>query len=357
MQKLFSKILIFLSLFSFGFFASAQEFEVEYERARVIGSHLDENETLVYDVKTNKGYETSIYSFGLELKEGNRIFIEKDQGGDQYFFTSVDRSGTLIFLVVFFVLAIILLARKKGLKALFSLALSFALLFFVLVPLLIRGYDPVWTSLFFGTLVLALTIFLTHGYNKQSLSSFLGSLISIIFASGLLYFVVKASSLSGYLSEDIQYLSIELENGINLVRLVSAGIIIGVLGVLDDITITQVAVVRELALAGGKDKKSIFAAALRVGRDHVSSLVNTLVFAYVGAALPLIMLVSIMPLPWFVLLSKEFIFVEIVRSLVGVLALMLAVPVTTWISVYIFKDAIIKDEHTVESACAHHHHH
>jgi uncharacterized membrane protein len=254
------------------------------------------------------------------------------------------------------VLSIIILARKKGLRSLGSLGLSILLLFGVLIPLLLRGFDPLWTTLIFGLVILFISIFVTHGFNKQSLVAFLGSFGSIILAFVLLSIVTEATFLTGLINDHIQYLSFEVENTINLVRLVSASIIIGVLGVLDDITVTQVAVVRELSSTEGIKKNTIFAKALRVGRDHISSLVNTLVFAYVGATLPLIMFISLLEIPFWILISQEFIFIEIIRSLIGAIALTLAVPLTTWLAAYVFLPAIKRDQKALESACAHHNH-
>ena len=128
------------------------------------------------------------------------------------------------------------------------------------------------------------------------------------------------------------------------------------MGVLDDITITQVAVVRELSSDTTLNRKDIFTKALRVGRDHISSLVNTLVFAYVGATLPMIMFITLLEIPVYILLSQEFIFIEIIRSLIGAIALTLAVPVTTWLATHVLLRSIQKDSCDIESPCAHHNH-
>ena len=164
------------------------------------------------------------------------------------------------------------------------------------------------------------------------------------------------ASLTGLINDHIQYLSFEVEETLNLVRIVSASIIVGILGVLDDITITQVAVVRELSTDERLTPKDLFQKALRVGRDHIASLVNTLVFAYLGASLPMVMFITFLDIPLPILLSHEFIFVEVIRSLVGAIALTLAVPVTTWLAAYVFLPSIQRDATAIDAACAHHHH-
>ncbi len=355
-----SLIFVFVLFFSGGTSIFAQTHHVptsdaHFERARVLELAESAEETTRYTIELKDGSVTSVNSYGEVLKKGTSLFVETTDGGESYYYVAQDRSFVLLALTVLFVLSVLVLARKKGFRSLGSLLLSLLLLLLVFVPLLFKGYDPLWLTLFFGLFVLSVSIFVTHGLNKQSLTSFLGAFGSIIFATILLMIVLNLSSITGILNEDFQYLSIQTKESLNIVRLISAGILIGVLGVLDDITITQVAVVRELSANEQMKLFEIFKRALRVGRDHISSLVNTLVFAYVGATLPLIMLISLMETPWYILISQEFIFVEIVRSLVGAIALVVAVPLTTWLAVYVFFKGIKEDKISLESSCAHHH--
>ncbi len=330
--------------------------ESHFETARVLGLSESQEETSLYDIELKNKHRSTVNSYGDVLATGSSIFVETTDGGKHYYYVAQNRTKILSFLVILFVASVLILARRKGLRSLGSLLLSFLLLFLVFIPALFKGYDPLWLTLFFGLFVLSVSIFVTHGMNRQSLTSFLGAFGSILLALALLVFVLKVSSVSGILNEDFQYLAIQTKESLDIVRLISAGILIGVLGVLDDITITQVAVVRELSSHPHMNLFEIFKRALRVGRDHISSLVNTLVFAYVGATLPLIMLISLMDIPWYILISQEFIFVEIVRSLVGAIALVIAVPLTTWLAVYVFFKGIKEDKTSLESACAHEHH-
>lgn len=362
MQKLFIGIIICASFFSGT--AQAQEFEVsddsrfqtEFKKAEVIDIFENENGLILYRSQFKDGKIVDVDTFGEEITKGSEIYLEYFPQQDSYNYVTVDRSLPIWLLLGLFIISIIVMAGKKGIRSLFSLAASFLLLFLGLVPLLLRGYDPLWTTLVFGLCVLFLSIFVTHGFNRQSLVSFIGSFGSIIVAVILLQIATAMVPVSGLINDHIQYLNFELNDSLNLVRIVSAGIIIGILGVLDDITITQVAVVRELSSDTTLSKKEIFTKALRVGRDHISSLVNTLVFAYVGATLPLIMFVALLDIPFMVLIGQEFIFIEIIRSLVGAIALTIAVPVTTYLAVFIFLSAIGKDEKPLESACGHTHH-
>lgn len=365
MQKLFKISIILLSLISFSTFAQeskgnekiqylGQE-KSHYVSGTVVDINTDENGFKNYITKLKDGSTIDVNTYGVEVPRGSKIHLEYFPGQDNYNFVNINRNFPLALITLLFIASILILARKKGMRSLASLVLSILFLFFGLVPLLLHGFDPIWTTLIFGLFVLFLSIFVTHGFNKQSLVSFLGSISSILLAIILLTLVTKITHLTGFINDNIQFLSSEVGDTINLVRLVSASIIIGILGVLDDITITQVAVVRELSTDKHLKQKDIFTKSLSVGRDHISSLVNTLVFAYVGATLPMIMYISLLEIPFFVLISQEFIFIEIIRSLVGAIALTLAVPVTTWMATYIFLDGIKKDAGSIESACAHDH--
>jgi len=355
MQKLLTIIILFFGLFSSQAFAQ-ETFSSEYLSGTIISINEDENGLILYETELEDGLIIDLDTFGEKVVVGNTVYVEYIPGLESYNFTTINRNQPLLILLGIFVISILLLAGKKGLRSLGSLTISILLLFFGLVPLLMSGYDPIWVTVFFGLCVLFVSIFVTHGFNYQSLVSFIGSFTSILLALFLIWAVTQFSSLTGLINDEIQFLSFETNNALNLVRIVSASIIIGILGVLDDITITQVAVVRELSSDTSLSKKDIFVKALRVGRDHISSLVNTLVFAYVGATLPMIMFVSLLQIPFVVLISQEFIFIEIIRSLIGAIALTLAVPVTTWMASYLFQKAIHKDTCTLESACAHHSH-
>jgi len=359
MQKLFIIIILFLGVFQHTVFAQEIVSDIprsEYQRVEIINTSTNENGRVFYEAVKENGDIIDVDTFGEEITIGSTVFIEYFPQEDYFNYVTVDRSLPSLLLLILFVICILVLAGKKGLRSLFSLGLSFIFLFFGLIPLLLQGYNPLWTTLLFGLCILFVSIFITHGFNRQSFVSFIGSVSSIIIAVVLLQVAISMVPMSGLINDHIQFLNFELNDSLNLVSIVSAGIIIGILGVLDDITITQVAVVRELSSDKNISKKEIFKKALRVGRDHISSLVNTLVFAYIGATLPLIMFVTLLDIPFIVLIGQEFIFVEIIRSLVGAIALTIAVPVTTYLAVFIFLKTIGKDKKCLESACAHTHH-
>lgn len=356
MQKVFLIILFIIGIsFPFSSYADIDtNVSIEYFKGTVIDTVQDEHSAISYVTRLDSGKVIELDSYGDILPVGSRVYVEYFTDENVYNFVTIQRTPTILWVFGLFVLCIFIFTHKKGLRSLLSLGLSFVLLILGLVPLLMRGYDPIVVSLVFGLCVLFLGIFVTHGFNRQSLVSFLGSGLSILVAFLVLVFISKTSYLTGVVDDHTQFLSYQTGSIVDFVRLFMAAVIIGTLGVLDDITITQVAVVRELSEVSKLSKHQIFKKALNVGKDHISSLVNTLIFAYVGATLPLIMFISLLEIPFLVLISQEFIFIEIMRSLVGAIALIVAVPVTTWLASYVFLETIKKDEEIVET-CAHCH--
>ena len=331
-------------------------FDSTYESAVVTGTTQGQGENILYVTELPSGETINLDTYGEAVPIGSRVYLEHFTDQGYYNFVAVNRNKGILILLTVFIFCILALAGKKGVRSLIALGASMGLLFWVLVPLLVNGFDPIVTTLVFGLGVLGFSIFITHGLNRQSLVSFIGSFSSIVIAAVLLYCVTRAASMTGFIDDHIQYLSFATDNTLNLVRIISASVLIGILGVLDDITITQVAVVRELSDNDTLSKRNIFQKSLRVGRDHVASLVNTLVFAYLGATLPMVMYVSLLEIPFWILTSYEFIFVEIIRSLIGAIALTLAVPVTTWLATYVFIKSIRTEGEAFSTACSHNHH-
>lgn len=292
----------------------------------------------------------------IELKKGQKFFIyyfETTNGERIYSVRDVDRRGPLILLTALFAGVVILFGGKQGVRSLLSLIGSFSVIIFVLLPLLINGYSPVLVSIIIGAVILFVAVFFTHGFNKQSLVAFLGTTIAIILTGILAYVSIRIATLSGFFSDDTAFLNISTEGMLNLRGLLLGGIIIGVLGVLDDIAVTQVAVVAELKSAGKHlGEKEVYKKAIRVGREHVSALVNTLVLAYAGVSLPLLMLFSRSESSFMEIINNEIFATEIVRAIVGSIGLIATVPITTALAVW-----LLRSKEDLKSVHSHTHHH
>lgn len=242
-----------------------------------------------------------------------------------------------VFLALFFILALVF-GRVRGAASLGGLAFSIFLLIFFIVPKIVAGYDPVVISLVGASLIIIVSIFLAHGFNTRSALATLSTFITLGIATTFSYYAVKVVQLFGLGSEESFFLQAGFGGGLNMQGLLLAGIIIGTLGILDDITTAQTAAVAELRKANSTlGLKQLYNQASIIGREHIASLINTLVLAYAGASLPLFLLLTLsIGQPLWVMLNSEFIAEEVVRTLVGSAALILAVPITTILAAYYF---------------------
>jgi uncharacterized membrane protein len=287
----------------------------------------------------NKGDIIEFENDYVQLEEGQKFFIsyyEQLDGRVFYSMHSIDRRGALGMLFALFALILVIFSGKQGLRSLMALAGSLIVILYVLVPSLVSGFPPVLISIVVAISVLFFAIFLTHGFNRRSLVAFGGTTISIVLTGILALVAIHSTYLTGFASDESVYLNFNTGGTLDFVGLLLAGVIVGVLGVLDDIAITQVAVVRELFEANpAQSKLRAYKSALRVGREHIGALVNTLVLAYTGTALPLILLFSQSASGYASIVNQEIFATEIVRTLVGSIGLILAVPITTLLAVYV----------------------
>ncbi|MFG1718051.1 YibE/F family protein [Micromonospora chalcea] len=239
------------------------------------------------------------------------------------------RGTPLIWLLVLFAAAIVAFGRWRGLAALGGLVASFAILLGFVLPGIGGGQPPLLVAIVGAALIMFVVLYLTHGVTAQTSVAVLGTLGSLVITGVLGLLATSATHLTGFGSEDATTLSM-FRADVDLHGLLLAGIIIGSLGVLDDVTVTQAATVTELAHANpGLSRRQLYRAATRVGRAHIASTVNTIVLAYAGASLPLLLLLVADSRPVSQILTSEFLAQEIVRSAVATLGLIAAVPLTT----------------------------
>ncbi len=303
------------------------------------------------DARTKDGnILTFEYDLTPKLTAGNAVIIKHTTTieGDVYLtYQDRDRRGLLVALSLAFVAMFALLLGKRSWRTLASLALSLVAIFFVLVPAITAGYPAIPLTIAIAGAVLALAIFMTHGFSPHGVTAFLGTFIAVGISIGLTSLVVALAGFTGTGNDAAVYLNVTTRGTLDLPAILLASIIIGMLGVLDDVAVTQASIVEELKAANPAYRfKELYQSAMRVGRDHISALTNTLVFAYVGAALPLVLLMSLMETPLTYLINQEMVADEIVRILVGSMGLMLAVPITTVIAAWWWHSRLV-------GACAH----
>jgi uncharacterized membrane protein len=246
-------------------------------------------------------------------------------------YTIVDhqRGLPLIWLAVLAAAAIVGFARWRGLAALAGLAVSFAVLLYFILPAIMTGKPPLIVAVTGAAAIMFTVLYLTHGISVRTSVAVLGTLASLVLTGVLGSVAAAATFLTGYGGEDASTLALYFQN-VDLHGLLLAGIIIGSLGVLDDITVTQAATVAELAAANpAMSRLRLYRAAARVGRAHIASVINTLVLAYAGASLPVLLLIALGGRGIGETLTSEFVAQEIVRTIVGTMGLVAAVPITT----------------------------
>jgi uncharacterized membrane protein len=281
-----------------------------------------------------------------KVKQGETIVITKAQGpaGDVYYITDKYRIFPLIILFGIFLGMVVFFGRLKGLSSIGGLLLSAFILIKFVVPQILAGGNPLTISLGGALAIAILSIYMAHGISRRTTIALGSSVITLVIATVLSLLFVAFVSLTGTGSEEAIFLRMGPIGAIDLKGLLLGGIIIGTLGVLDDITITQSATIDEIKKANPKlSSRELFTRGLSVGQEHISSLVNTLALAYVGASFPLLLLFSISrDIPFWLTLNSEFITEEIVRTLVGSMALILAVPISTFLAAYFLQPKVVK---------------
>lgn len=275
-----------------------------------------------------------------KVKVGDKIsvaHIRKIDGSEEFYVADFIRVNSLYLLVIAFLAAVVIVGGIRGLRSFVGLVISFVVLIKYIIPKIVEGGDPVFISVTGSLIILVTTLYLAHGISRRTTAAVLGTFFSLIITAVLASVFVGLTKLSGFSSEQASFLSMFPGMQVNLKGILLGGIIIGSLGVLDDITISQAACVFELKDANNKLKwKELWIRGLRIGREHIASLVNTLVLAYAGASLPLLLLFTLNGgEPLNVLLNREMMATEVVRTFVGSLGLVAAVPITTAIAAFL----------------------
>ncbi len=278
-------------------------------------------------------------SYVPKFKVGDKVYIVRTNVlGEKESFVVTDyvRRTPLYLLFLFFVILTILIGRIRGVLSLLGMAISFATIFIFILPNIISGKDPVFIAILASVFIIPITFYLSHGINGKTTSAVLGTVISLIIIGIFANFFTEIAHLSGFSSDEASFIQTMTRGGLNMRGLLLAGIIIGALGILDDITVSQSAIVYKLketnpTLHFGQ----VWAKTMDIGKDHIASMVNTLVLVYTGASLPLLLLFINSTVPISDAINYEMLAEEIVRTLVASIGLILAVPITTFFASYL----------------------
>jgi len=286
----------------------------------------------------------------FSLKQNDMVIVQHTKMDNMESWSIMDkqRIGVFWWLLAFLVIILIAISRWYGLKSLVTLFLTALVVLYFLVPQIVKGTDPLMITIIAVGFFIIPSLLLSHGFNKKTYIAIAGILFSAIIVGIMAKLTINWAQLTGISTEETFYINLG-DVKINLLNLLLAGIILGTVGVMDDIALTQSSVALELKKANPDlSWREIFKKAMKVGNDHISSVINTLFLAYVGASLPLILLLTQQKIPFMIAMQREFVATEIIRILIGTIGLVLTVPLTTIIAALIFTKTRIRPDY-VES--------
>jgi len=343
------KIVICLFIFSIPTHSVAQEPSIDYVKAKIVDVYderiklypVQQVEAEIISVQKEKTVHFSNTVINnrddLRLNVGEKVILQKlirPDGSVDYFFQEKYRLPAILILCILFFIVGAIIGRKRGVMSILGLIVSIAIIFFVFFPLILKGWNPLLVIAIGSVFVAGATILISHGLYKRTYIALISTYITLLCAILLAMFSVSFARIFGLGSDESAFLLFDAPIQIDLKGLFLGGIIIGALGVLDDITTTQVAAVEEISKANPSYKfKQLYSAGFSVGYEHIASMINTLALAYIGASLPLFLLFFLSEdMPVWVIVNSAFLSEEIIRTLVGSTALLLAAPISTWIA-------------------------
>lgn len=276
----------------------------------------------VYDFMLEAGQEVIVVTLGVE------------GSFEQAYVQDLARDRGVYYLVTVFILALLVVGRMKGLKTIITLVVTIALIFGVLLPLLLAGYSPIWLAIGVASIAITFTLLVIGGLNKKSLVAILGTVFGVVVAGLMAFWAGSLAKLTGFGSHEAQMLYF-MDHTIDFRGLLFAGIIIGSLGAITDIGMSVASAASEIKQACPDiNFKELTSGAFNVGRDVMGTMANTLILAYVGAAIPMLLLVMGYDIDWLKVINMDIIATEFVRGIAGSIGLIAAVPVTAILAGY-----------------------
>jgi uncharacterized membrane protein len=283
-----------------------------------------------------------------KLKPGDEVLLilELDEKGNitQSFIYSVVRDKYLLLLLIIFGLIILSVGRLKGLKALISLSLTILAIIYILIPLILKGFDPVFISIWVCIAITGVTLLLVSGYNKKTLAAVIGTTGGVVAAGFLAQLIGEMAKLTGLGNEESQMLMYIPQNiSFNYKGLLFAGILIGALGAAMDVAMSLSSAMFEIKDIDPEIKRVAHVkAGMNIGRDMIATMSNTLILAYAGGALQLLILLVAYKIPFYEIINQDGYASEVVRSFAGSIGLILTIPITAMAAGFLSEK---KDKH------------
>ena len=314
---------------------------IQKVRIKILNKDYKNKETVITKTYIDNGYDKL-------LKKGNRIIIHKEVNDEEvsFYFNNIDKTYSLLMLVLIFILFVILLGGFKGIKALIALIITILLILFFLVPLLLKGYSPIILSIITCIISSILTFIITSGFSKKTLTAILGVSFGLLVGGIFAYVFGIITKTTGFSSDNAQMLQY-LPGGIkfDFKGLLFAGIIIGSLGACMDVSISIASSLEEIKGQNKKiSDKELIKSGFNIGKDIMGTMVNTLVLAYTGSSLATLLIFSGLNKSFTEIINLDSIATEIIRALSGSIGLLFAIPFTIFTFVLLNKERKYKHE-------------
>ena len=299
------------------------------------GDYKGERVVIENSFINSPGYE-------IYVQEGDRVLLSvlyDSSGFQKAYVVDFVRDIYIYILIALFLLLMLGIGRSRGLKGIISLGVTFIVIYKVMIPLIFAGKSPVLVTVISSVIIALITFAIVSGFTRKSLAAFLGTGAGLIFAAVLAMLVSEAANLTGLSTEESRMLFyVPQFVEYNMKGILLAGIILGALGAVLDVCMSIASSTEEIASAGeGMTFAKLFKAGMNVGNDIMGTMTNTLVLAYTGASLPLLLLLMAYDLPFLHLINFEMLADEIIRALIGTIALVAAIPITAAISAILLK--------------------
>ncbi len=322
--------------------------KAEIEKVELKPCSQTDNQCKVFTVKFIEGdkseekvdieYEVD-QSFPIDYGVGDTVFVdilELSEDYIEYTITGVVRENSMLLLLALFILVTIIVGRLQGVGSIIGLAVSIFVLFGVVIPMLADGVNPILVGALSVLFVLTPSIFLSHGFNRKTFIAFIATLIGLGIVAILAIIFIELTKLTGLGEDESIYLILDNTNNISLKGVLFVSILVGGIGVIDDVTVNQVSAIMKIKQANpGIPRRKLLTDSLSLGQDHIASMVNTLFIAYSAASMPLIMNMVSRGISFYSIINDESFAEEIVRTLVASIGLILVVPITSFVASYI----------------------
>lgn len=281
--------------------------------------------------------------FDLRVKRGDRVVVQNVDG--DYVLADFSRQRPLLFITVLFILSVIVIGRGQGVKAIVSLAGMGVIIFAIILPLILKGFNPILVTVGLSSLLTVFFVLFVTGRSRKTAAAICGTVGGLVVAGLLAFAVGRASFLTGLSSGEAQILHY-MDSSIDFQGILFSGMIIGALGAILDVGISIASAMEQIKEADpSTDLATLFKRGIAVGRDLIATMSNTLILAYVGSSLPLLLLFQASDSSWSEVLNLDLVAAEVVRSMAGSIGLTLAIPITALVSAFLFVQPQHKAEH------------